>query len=145
MHRTAIGRLAVAIALALAIAALPSAAFATGLPKLLWNTRCAHPCRRLIGEYAVRPHTVVLVEAYGGNLTLHWSSWTAQSASGSGTSVVSGMGQTTRTPVQVEASEPVDGRFTLLTLKSTEQGRSFHETLVLRGVGSDPAFQPLTQ
>ena len=91
------------------------------------------------------PQTVELDEADGGELKLHWSSWTASAASGSGTSTVSGMGQKTVTSVRVRASDPVGGRFTHLTLTSTEQGRTFHESLVLRGVGSDPAFQPANQ
>jgi len=110
------GRLRSAITVAAvaagAIGLLQSAAAgARALPSLLANTRCAHPCSHLVGIYKVRPSTVVLSEAAGGNLKLTWSSWTATSASGSGTSVVSNMGATTTTNIMVVASDPKRGHF----------------------------------
>ncbi len=142
MRRNTLRPLIVLVALA-AGAALPAGAAAGGLPTLLANTRCAHPCTRLIGEYAVRPSHVVLSEAAGGDLKLHWSSWTSTAATGLGTSTVSGMGQTTVAKIKVRASKPANGRFTRLAITGTSGGRTFHETLALEHVSSSPAFIPV--
>ncbi len=143
MTRRMLGGFIVAAGALTSIAALPAAAAAHGLPELLTTTRCAHPCTRLIGVYAVRPHVVELSEAAGGELKLRWSSWTATAARGSGTSTVSGMGQTTVASITVRASRPVSGRFTRLELSGKSGGRTFQETLALTGVGGGaPAFTP---
>ena len=131
------------VLLALSAAVVPAAASASSLPTLLFNTRCAHPCTRLVGEYAVRPRHMTLSEAAGGDLKLHWSSWTATAATGSGTSTVSGMGQTTVSSITVHASVPVHGRFTRLAITGMTGGRTFHESLKLLHVGGSPAFVPI--
>ena len=141
MTRNPLRPLVVLVALS-AVALMPAGASARSLPTLLFNTRCAHPCTRLIGEYAVRPSHVTLSEAAGGDLKLHWSSWTATAATGAGTSTVSGMGQTTVSSITVHASVPVNGRFTRLAIAGTSGGRTFHESLKLVHVGGSPAFVP---
>jgi hypothetical protein len=69
--------------------------------------------------YKVRPRTIDLAEAYGGTLTLAWSSWTKSAANGSGDAVASGMGATTTLNVKVHASRVRQGKFTRLTVTTT--------------------------
>ncbi len=116
-----------------AAAWLPAVASATSLPTLLSGERCVgHPCSTAVAVYKVRPHTVEIAEAYGGTLTLHWSSWTRSGASGSGTSIVSGMGVTTTLPIGVHAWRARSGRFTRLTITDrAASGPSSVETLHL--------------
>ena len=91
--------------LAAAVASAPASASASSLPKLYNGT-----------VYKVRPHTVVLAEAYGGNLELTWQSWSGSLATGMGTSTASGMGSTTVLNVTVKASRVRNGRFTRFTV-----------------------------
>lgn len=115
-------RAAAALIVAATAALFASDASASSLPSLLANTKCAHPCTHLIGIYKVKPATVILADADGGNLSLTWSSWSATSAAGSGTSVVSGMGTTTTSNIEVSASKPKKGHFTDLTITFEESG-----------------------
>jgi hypothetical protein len=110
--------LTVTTLLALAAWAAP-AACASSLPTLLANTKCEQSCTKVVAIYKVRPHTVILAEAYGGNVVVSWSSWTHAAAAGSGTATSSGMGTTTTTPVNVQASRVRNGTFTRLTLTFT--------------------------
>ncbi len=125
--------LAALVAILAAAAWLPAAASAAGLPTLLSGERCVgHPCSTAVAVYEVRPHTVEVAEAYGGTLTLHWSSWTRSAATGSGTSVVSGMGLTTTLPIEVRAWRVRSGRFTRLTITDRQAtGPASVETLHL--------------
>jgi hypothetical protein len=88
------------------------------LPRLLANVSCkGSTCS---GVYRLRPRLVVLGDYEGGNLTmLSWRSWTATSASGSGLSVVSNMGMTTKSPITVTASRVRKGLFTRMTVTFT--------------------------
>jgi hypothetical protein len=69
--------------------------------------------------YKVRPRTIDLAEAYGGTLTLTWSSWKQSAATGSGDAVASGMGATTTLEVKVHASRVRHDKFTRLTVTTT--------------------------
>jgi hypothetical protein len=116
-------------------------AAASPLPTLLANSKCANGCKQLRGVYKVRPHRVVLAEAFGGDLTLSWSSWTRAAASGSGTSVVSGMGSTTTLAVTVRAADVKHGKFTRLTLTATtSSGQQSVERLHLATSGGTPGW-----
>jgi hypothetical protein len=128
-------------ALALAAGIAPPA-YASALPTLLVAIRCAHPCTQLVGVYRVRPRSFELVTAGGPELKVHWSSWTATTASGSGTSTQSGMGTTEVAAISLRASDPVDGHFTHLALTSTLAGHSYHTILVLTAVATNPHFAP---
>jgi len=108
-------RTALMIAALLALTALTAApAAASGLPTI-WATVNSKGA----SVYKVRPRTIDLVEAYGGTLTLAWSSWTKSAANGSGDAVASGMGATTTLNVKVHASRVEHRRFTRLTLTTT--------------------------
>lgn len=114
-----VGAVVRALAVAAVVLAFAAASALAGrLPRLLANARCsANACSAV---YKVRPRLVVLADADGGNLTqLSWRSWSAASASGSGVSVVSNMGTTTKLPVSVTASRARDGRFTRMTVTFT--------------------------
>jgi len=102
----------------MAVALVAASASAGQLPRLLANVSCkASTCTPV---YKLRPRTVVLGDYEGGNLTkLSWRSWSAASASGSGTSVVSNMGTTTRLPISVTASRVRKGLFTRMTVTFT--------------------------
>jgi hypothetical protein len=100
--------------LAGALTAAPASA--GGLPKLLANFKCAHPCTHFIGIYKIKPPVIYLTNPEGGNLNVAWSSWTATLGSGSGTSVVSNMGTTTTVNIVVSASRVRHGLFTRLTI-----------------------------
>ena len=108
---------AVAAIIGVALGVAAASAATSKLPTALYRTRCADPCDRLVGQFRVRPRFIhMLSEADGGRLQLRWRSWTRSRARGSGTSVVSNMGGTTRTPVRVKLWRPVAGRFTRLTV-----------------------------
>jgi hypothetical protein len=73
-----------ALAAVLAVTAwLPAQASARSLPTLLTGLRCeGRSCSKVLAIYKVRPHTVVLAEAFGGMLVvLHLNtgqgSWTS--------------------------------------------------------------------
>ena len=91
-----------------------ASAEASGLPTI-WATVNSKGA----SVYKVRPRTIDLAEAYGGTLTLTWSSWTKSAANGSGAAVASGMGATTTLNVNVHASRVKHGRFTRLTVTTT--------------------------
>ena len=115
-----------------AVAWLPAQAAAGSLPTLLSNQRCEHSCSKVVGVYKVRPHTVILAEAAGGNLVVDWSSWTKSAATGSGTTTAEGMGTTTTLQVSVRAWRVRHGRFTRLSITDLQaSGPSAVETLHL--------------
>jgi hypothetical protein len=119
------------LAAALAVAAwLPAPASAHSLPTLLTGLRCeGRSCSKVLAVYKVRPHTVVLAEAYGGTLLVSWSSWAQSVATGSGTTTSSGMGITTTSQVNVRAWRVRSGRFTRLTITgrgATAGGETLH-------------------
>jgi hypothetical protein len=94
-------------------------ASASGLPELLVNSKCGSS-GQCSGVYKVRPQKIELAEAYGGEVTIAtWSAWTGSSATGTGTAVSSGMGNTTTLQVTVTASDVKHGKFTHLTLTTT--------------------------
>lgn len=125
-------------ALAASAAAL---AAASPLPTLLANTTCSHGCAQLLGVYKVRPHKILLAEAYGGDLTLSWTSWTSSAATGSGTSVSSGMGSATTLAVTVRASDVRHSKFTSLTITATtDSGHRSIERLHLAKSGGTPGW-----
>ncbi len=130
------------LAMLLAMAAWPAVpAGASSLPTLLANTKCAHPCTKLLGIYEVRPHDVTLAEAYGGKLVITWSSWTSSAASGSGTATSQGMGGSQTIKVRVRASRVEHGTFTRLTLTTTgSNGKADVETLRLESSGGSPGW-----
>jgi hypothetical protein len=98
------------------LGAIPAGAGA--LPRILSGVYCSGSS--CTGVYKLRPHTIVLGDAEGGNLTkLIWSSWTATRATASGTAVVSNMGTTTKTPMSVIASRVRGGLFTRMTVTFT--------------------------
>ena len=113
------------------VAVLSSAAWtavpatADGLPTLL-ATFGATPA-----VYRVRPRVVELDQAEGGELMLHWSSWTSTEATGSGTGESFVASAINRYRAVVHASDPRHGRFTVLELTRAEGGRTYHEKLVL--------------
>lgn len=71
---------------------------------MLSTIRCAHPCDTLLGVYKVKPKHIVLTEAYGGTLTLHWTDWRTFSATGVGSSEAIGAGGYTTAHVTVALS-----------------------------------------
>lgn len=142
MRQTRLAVLLVCAVPALGSFAAPPAS-ASALPRLLANVYCSGSS--CTGVYELRPHTVDLGDSEGGNLTkLSWSSWTATSASASGTAVVSNMGSTTKTRMDVTASRVRNGLFTRLTVTFTlASGATQVEKLKLE---SNPAsWQPLHQ
>lgn len=128
--------------IAVAVAAMFAAsASASSLPTLLANVKYVSGSTHLAGIYKVRPHTIVLSEAAGGNLTLTWATWTASSATGSGKSVVSGMGTTTTNQINVTAARVKKGKFTRLTIVFTESsGQTQTEKLRLTTGGGSPTW-----
>ena len=125
------GGLTLAAVLA-AAAWLPAQASAGSLPTLLANQKCEHSCAKVVGVYKVRPHTVILAEAAGGDLVVDWSSWTKSAATGSGTTTASGMGTTTTLQVSVRAWRVKRGTFTRLSITDRAlTGPSAVETLHL--------------
>jgi hypothetical protein len=79
------------LAVVLLVAAV-SPAGALGRTSVLTTSRCNPDCSELVGVYKVRPRHIVLYDAYGGGLTLHWSHWRERSATGTGTSFSAGAG-----------------------------------------------------
>jgi hypothetical protein len=125
------------LAAAFAVAVwLPASASAGSLPTLLTGLRCeGHACSKVVAVYRVRPHTVVLAEAFGGTLAVTWSSWTRSGATGSGTTTSSGMGITTTSRVDVRAWRVEHDRFTRLTVTNRD-ATGGGETLRLTGQGA---------
>ena len=114
------------------VAVLSSAAWratpatADGLPTLLSILFGTTPA-----AYRVRPRVIQLDQAEGGELKLHWSSWTSTQATGSGTGEYFVTDAIGHYRVVVHASEPRHRRFTVLKLIRTEGGRTYQEKLVL--------------
>jgi hypothetical protein len=102
-----------AILIALAVSAAPATTTTTATA-----TATAATLPRLFngfGEtFKVRPHTVSLICASGGELVLTWNRWTSKSASGTGRTRPC-RGSSLR--VHVKAFRPVRGYFTRLNVK----------------------------
>lgn len=86
-------------------------ASAAKLPTVLATSRWCAACDRQVGVYRVRPHKMDLIQAVGGELVLHWSSWTKREAAGAGTSYAD-----QSSAITVKALDPVDGRFSTLEI-----------------------------
>ena len=126
------------LAVLLAALWLPAQASAGSLPTLLSKQRCEHSCSKVVGVYRVRPRTVILAEAAGGDLVVDWASWTKSAATGSGTATSSGMGTTTTLQVSVRAWRVRHGTFTRLTITDRAlTGPSAVETLRLSTAQQD--------
>ena len=126
-----------------ALASLGPAASASGLPRLLASVYCSGGS--CTGVYKLRPRKVVLAVAAGGNLTkLVWSSWSATSASASGTAIDSNMGTTTKSSVRVGASRVRNGLYTRLKVTfMLASGSTQVETLKLQA--NQATWLPLHQ
>ena len=120
------------VSAASAAATWPAAsASAHELPTLLATSRWCTSCDRQVGVYRVRPGVIELTQAIGGRLTLHWSSWTATRAAGSGSGESFGASSVYHYRAVVRASEPIQGRFARLELRMTADGRTNVEKLVV--------------
>jgi hypothetical protein len=118
----------VALTLAAAMwAATPASA--NGLPTLLATSRWCTSCDRQVGVYRVRPGVMELIQAVGGRLRLHWTSWTLTQATGSGFGESFGASSVYHYRATVHASDPVHGRFARLELKMAAGGRTNVEHL----------------
>ncbi len=72
--------------------------------------------------YAVRPATIVLESAAGGELIIHWQTWSATAATGSGTSNPDhGV-----YPINVRLSEPKYGTFQAMSITTLAAGKTYH-------------------
>ncbi len=106
-----------------AVAMSVGTALASSLPTLYCNLKQRGSDAHLYFEpvFSVRPrHVGVLNTQQGGELTLKWLSWTASSATGSGTAlpgIAVGPGQKQPTyQVAVKAYRVLDGHFTRMTI-----------------------------
>jgi hypothetical protein len=106
-----------------AVAMSVGTALASSLPTLYCNLKQrgsdANP--HFAAVFSVRPrHVGVLNTQQGGELTLKWSSWTASSATGSGTALPGiAVGPEQKQPtyrVAVKAYRVLDGHFTRMTI-----------------------------
>ncbi len=125
-----VGRLTLASILS-ALMWFSGPAAARRLPTVLATIKCVPGCTALTGVYRVRPRLVMLIEAYGGELRLRWSSWSPVAAVGSGTGYFIGAGASYHYHVRVRASRARRGRFTRLTVVSTTRGKTYREHLHL--------------
>jgi hypothetical protein len=78
-------------------------------------------------SFKIRPRKVVIVEAYGGELVLHWSSWTRTSASGAGTAYP----DHGHYPIRVLASRVYHGHFMRLQINRKVDSHWREELLFL--------------
>jgi hypothetical protein len=116
-----------------ALAATTGVASAAKLPRLYSHFTFRH--NRAINFFQVRPSTIDLDSASGGELDLHWHSWTASGATATGTSHP----DHGAFPVRVSASHPHDGLFLILLVKRLIEGRWRSERLILtQQIGPPP-------
>jgi hypothetical protein len=94
-------------------------AMALGRTSVLTASRCNPGCSELVGVYKVRPRHIVLIEAYGGGLTLHWKHWGMYSATGVGTSSSAGTGAVAISDVKVRLERRQGDHFTLMRIRFT--------------------------
>jgi hypothetical protein len=138
-----------------AVAMSVGTAFASSLPTLYCNLKHrgsdANPYFTPV--FSVRPrHVGVLNTQQGGELTLKWSSWTASSATGSGTAlpgIAVGPGQKQPTyKVAVKAYRVLDGHFTRMTITtdfSRTDTHAEHLSLVQSNTASGGQFSWVTK
>jgi hypothetical protein len=103
-------RLTVIAALAAAPTFAEAASARAGLPRL-YSTSVLHG-ETVVNVFKVRPRIAVTDSADGGELVIHWRSWTATRAVGTGRAHPDHGSY----PISVTASRPVSGYFTRLTV-----------------------------
>ena len=104
------------------VAFLAAAVFpvvALGRTTVLTGSRCNPGCSELVGVYAFRPRQIVLYDAYGGGLKLHWTHWRTRSATGVGSSFSAGAGGHSTAHVRVRLTRSLGGHFTLMRIHFT--------------------------
>jgi hypothetical protein len=84
-----------------------------------------------INVFKLRPKSVVTDSADGGELVIHWTSWTNTRASGSGRAHPDHGSY----PIRVIAGRPRSGYFTRLLVISKDDGRSYRDQLGLGYLG----------
>lgn len=122
----------VAAAAALPMGMLPSTAGAA-TPRLprLYSAVVMHGTS-FSNVFSVRPRSVVVDSADGGELVISWMQWTRHSASGRGTAHPDHGSY----PIKVSASDVIKGVFTHLTVNGKQPtGRWYAERLVLADLG----------
>jgi hypothetical protein len=77
--------------------------------------------------FKVKPPTIILDSADGGEITIHWTKWTSTVALGTGTAHP----DHGSFPVQIRADYPADGDFTYLRLTHNLSGGPYTNVLVL--------------
>lgn len=123
---------AMAVAVALPMGLLPCTAVA-GAPRLprLYSTVVMHGAS-FANVFSVRPRSVVVDSADGGELVISWMQWTRSGASGRGTAHPDHGSY----PIKVSASDVIHGVFTHLTVNGKQPtGRWYAERLVLADLG----------
>lgn len=106
----------------LAVAFLVAAVFpvfALGRTTVLTGSRCNPGCSELVGVYAFRPRQIVVSDANGGGLKLHWTHWRTRSATGVGTSFSVGAGGHSTAHVRVRLTRSLGDHFTLMRIRFT--------------------------
>jgi hypothetical protein len=104
---------AVTVAVVVArLAALPDSALAgtSGLPRL-YNSVAMHG-ETFTDVFSVRPRSVVVDSADGGELVVHWTQWSHSRALGHGTAHP----DHGTLPIKVQVGDPIDDDFTRLTV-----------------------------
>jgi hypothetical protein len=86
--------------------------------------------------FSVRPHRIILSSAEGGLLTIHWSSWTNDEATGTGTS----QPDHGETQIKVHLSDTSEGLFLHMTVSFRYHGRWVPEHLELAEMIGDSSF-----
>jgi len=103
---------------------------ASRLPRL-YSTVVMHGAS-FSNVFAVRPRSIVVDSADGGELVINWIQWTHSSASGNGTAHP----DHGTYPIKVRASDVIDGEFTHLTVTGKQPtGRWYADQLVLADMG----------
>jgi hypothetical protein len=97
------------------VAAIGSA----GLPRLFSNS-VLHG-ETVSNVFSVRPRSIVVDSADGGELAIHWTQWTDTSASGHGTAHP----DHGTYPIAVRVEDVIDGKFTRLTIMAKIGGKAY--------------------
>jgi hypothetical protein len=107
----------------------PAVAGAASLPRLfrteVFRESSTHDL------FGVRPRSVLTDSADGGELVIHWRTWTMSSASGRGRAYPDHGSY----PISVRASRPITGYFTRLTVTGFPAGRWHRDQLALGYLG----------
>jgi hypothetical protein len=86
--------------------------------------------------FSVRPRTVVVDSADGGELVIHWTEWTQEAASGFGTAHPDhGV-----YPIRVRATDPEAGTFLRFKITGRLDGRWRADQLVLASLLDEPTW-----